>query len=426
VLVVGAVILAAVGGFAARLHYDHNLLNLQARGLDSVAWEHKLIAASAGATWDALGVAATRDEALALKDRFAATPGVGRVVEVASLIPADQDAKLPVVRAIHDRLAYLPPVGAVPVPGGSSPSAVHALATRVGQFGWADRTVSAAMLDLRGALDAAPKAVAAARLKEFDRRLVADLASDLRKLHAVSRPDPIALADLPADLRERYVGTGGEFLVRAFAKDSLWEFDALERFTTAAAATDPEATGKAFRTLEGLRAMKSGFERAGLYALAVIVAVLLLDFRSPKHLLLALFPLAVGVLLTAGVMGLCGVNLNPANLIALPLIVGVGVDNGVHVLHDYRGRAAGKVYRLGAATGRGVLVAALTTVLGFGTLMTARHEGMKSLGLALTLGVTFSMTAALVLLPAVLRLIDERALKARPTVAVVLRFRRAA
>jgi predicted RND superfamily exporter protein len=88
----------------------------------------------------------------------------------------------------------------------------------------------------------------------------------------------------------------------------------------------------------------------------------------------------------------------------------VGVDNGVHVLHDYRGRAAGVAYRLGAATGRGVLVAALTTVLGFGTLMTARHAGMASLGLALTLGVTFSMVTALVWLPALLRLRDQKRL----------------
>jgi uncharacterized protein len=103
------------------------------------------------------------------------------------------------------------------------------------------------------------------------------------------------------------------------------------------------------------------------------------------------------------------VALNPANMIALPLIVGVGIDNGVHVLHDYRSRDRRFTYRLGSATGRGVLVAALTTVLGFGTLMIARHRGMASLGLALTLGVTFCMVAALVWLPALLCLLDERA-----------------
>jgi hypothetical protein len=261
---------------------------------------------------------------------------------------------------------------------------------------------------LTGAFDAVPEGTAAARLKEFDRRLTSDLAADLHRLREVSRPAPITLDDLPADLRERYVGAHGEFLVRAFARESLWDHDALRRFTAAAAAADPEATGKAFRTLEGLRQMKVGFEWAGAYALGAIVLVLWLDFRRARDLLLGLFPLAVGVVLTLGAMGLCGVPLNPANMIALPLIVGVGVDNGVHVLHDYRSRRPGRTYALGAAVGRGVLVAALTTVIGFGTLMTARHRGMASLGLALTLGVTFCMVAALVWLPALLRLLDER------------------
>src|SRR5205823_10108017 len=98
----------------------------------------------------------------------------------------------------------------------------------------------------------------------------------------------------------------------------------------------------------------------------------------------------------------CGVDLNPANMIAFPLILGVGADNGVHVMHDYRDRNRGKRYALSYATGRGIMVAALTTILGFGTLMIAQHRGLASLGLALTLGVTCCMGTALVFLPALL------------------------
>src|SRR4029079_11570333 len=111
---------------------------------------------------------------------------------------------------------------------------------------------------------------------------------------------------------------------------------------------------------------------------------------------------------TLGAMGLCGVSLNPANMIGLPLIVGVGVDNGVHVLHDYRSRRRGRSYLLAATTGQGIAVSALTTVLGFGTLMAASHRGLVSLGLVLALGGTFCMAAALGLLPAALRLLGDR------------------
>jgi hopanoid biosynthesis associated RND transporter like protein HpnN len=419
VLGVGAVLLLGCGVFASRLTYDHNLLHLQSPALDSVAWEHKLIERNAGATWDALSIARSREEALALKAKYEALPEVGRVVEVASLVPAEQEAKLPVVRAIHARLDGLPPPEAVPPPTGSDPARVRALAAKLRARAARDTPLSLAAANLLAALDAAPDS--AARLREFDRRLAADLAADLRHLRAVSRPEPITATDLPPEFRARYVGADGEFLVRAFAKESLWDYPALQRFTAAASTADPQATGKAYRTIEGLHQMRGGFERAGLYAVLAIVLVLFLDFRRVRGVLLGLFPLVVGAVLTAGVLGLCGVPLNPANMIALPLIVGVSVDNGVHVLHDHRQRNPNRPYAVGGATGKGVLVAGLTTVLGFGTLMIGRHRGMESLGLALSLGVTFSMLAALVWLPAVLRLLDGTKPRAAAAVLPMVR-----
>lgn len=409
-LAVGAVLLLAGGGLASNLKYDHNLLHMQPRELDSVTWEEKLIERGGGMTWDALGLARNREEAIALRAKFQAVPEVGKVIEVASLVPPEQEAKLPAVAAIHEKLAALLPAENVPAPVGSNPERSREGATRVQRFAGSGTAVSLAAAELGAALASADSAE---RLRRFDQRLVADLANDLNRLKAVSRPAPIAESDLPPELRERYIGANGEYLVRAFAKDSLWDFESLTRFTTSVERADPEATGKAFRTREGLQQMKLGFEWAGVYALIAIVIVLALDLRSVRDVLLGLFPLAAGVLLTLGCMVLFGVSMNPANMIALPLITGVGVDNGVHVLHDWRGRRPGLPYRLGTSTGRGVLVAGLTTVLGFGTLMISRHQGMASLGLVLALGVSFCMLASLVWLPAILRLID-----ARPAAAV--------
>lgn len=412
VLLVGLIALVGAGVFGGRVKYDSNLLNMQADGLDSVEWEHELIRHAAGATWDAMSLARTRGEALEMKARYEALPTVGRVVEAASLLPEDGEAKRPLVEAIHAKLGTLP--AAIPEPLASDPS-----------------TVCEQLKGLNG-IPAAPliailtEPTASERLREFDRRMRLDLLEDLKELRAVSHGHPITVYDLPKSFRERYIGRNGEYLVRAFAAESLWEFDKLQTFTTAATTADGGATGKSFRTLEGLRQMKAGFERAGLLALGVIVLVLWLDFRSGPRVLLGLFPLVVGIVATLGVMGLAGVPLNPANLIALPLIVGVGVDNGVHVLHDYSEKLPGKLYRLGAATGRGIAVAALTTILGFGTLILARHRGMASMGLVLALGVAFCMVAALVLLPALLRWSDMRNLRRREPVRPVERRERIA
>ncbi|MBL8865195.1 MAG: MMPL family transporter [Planctomycetia bacterium] len=395
VLLLGLVLLAGAALGGGRVRYDSNLLNMQAKGLDSVAWEHELIRHAAGATWDAMSLVRTRGEALELKARYEALPGVGRVVEAASLLPEDGEAKRSLVAAIHAKLANLPESVADPV--AADPAAVAELLRD-----WPGTAAIVAELGRSGASD---------RLREFDRKLRRDLFAALRELRAVSRPEPITTYDLPRSFRERYIGRHGEFLVRAFASDSLWEFDRLETFTQAATTVDRDATGKSFRTLEGLRQMKAGFELAGLLALGVIVVVLWLDFRDIRRVLLGLLPLVVGIVFTLGILGIAGIPLNPANLIALPLIVGVGVDNGVHVLHDYSERLPGKLYRLGAATGRGISVAALTTILGFGTLALARHRGMAGMGLTLAIGVAACMLAAIVVLPAVLRLADARALR---------------
>src|SRR5205814_8801376 len=109
-----------------------------------------------------------------------------------------------------------------------------------------------------------------------------------------------------------------------------------------------------------------------------------------------------------GIVALLGVALNAANMIACPLIVCVGADNGVHVLHDFRSRDRKHRYRLSHGTGFGIMVAALTTILGFGTLMIAQHRGMASLGLILTVGVTCCMGTALVFLPALLYVMGKR------------------
>lgn len=397
VLILGLIVLVGAIAFGSRVRYDSNLLNMQAKGLDSVEWEHELIRHAAGATWDAMSLARTRAEALELKARYEALPNVSRVVEAASLLPDDGEAKRPVVEAIHTKLQGLP--ATISDPPASDLDAIRELLQRLP--GQEASRLLARLTDPR----------AGERLQEFDRRMRLDLLADLRELRAVSDARPITMYDLPRSFRERYIGRNGEFLVRAFAAESLWEFDKLETFTISAASVDQDATGKAFRTLEGLRQMKAGFERAGLLALGVIVLVLWLDFRQWRSVLFGLFPLAVGIVATLGVMGLAGVPLNPANLIALPLIVGVGVDNGVHILHDYAERLPGKLYRLSAATGRGITVAAMTTILGFGTLTLARHRGLSSMGLVLALGVAFCMAAALVLLPALLRLVDARSLR---------------
>jgi hopanoid biosynthesis associated RND transporter like protein HpnN len=417
VLSAGLVALVLLAVFGGRVGYDHNLLHMQADGLESVRWEQRLIDRTAGASWCALSTANSPEEALALKARYERLPEVSRVVEVASLVPAEQDRKVDQLADIQSRLKGLPARGTSIVPFSNTPrDVIREVNFLLGALG-PQAPVSPqpileqlvrSLTDLRDRAATGSGTVVQTRLDEFGKRLAGDLLEDLHRLRDVSTPSKITLADLPQGLRERFVGRSGKWLVQAYARDGLWDIEPLEQFVKQTRTVDAEATGKPFGTLEGLRAMQFGFARAGVYALLVIVLVLWADFRTLGHTMLALAPLVAGAIITLGVMGIMGVPLNPANMIGLPMIVGVGVDNGVHILHDFKARRGRRSYTLTGTTGKGIAVSAITTALGFGTLMVASHKGLAQLGLVLTLGVMGCMIAALVLLPAALRLMSKR------------------
>jgi uncharacterized protein len=428
-VVVGASSLATLilACLALQITYDHNLLNLQSPRMESVQWERTLIDHTAGMSWNAVSYTTTPEEALALKARFEQLPGVSRVVELASLVPREQDRKREFLADIQKRLKPLPPRGTVIEHAQPVPTEVQRAVDRlldalaaVPKNGPA-RALQEALYAFSAQIKQATARLGAdgtgARLKAFEERMTGDLAEDLHKLREVSTPVPIRLEDLPLPLRERYIGKNGKWLLRIFSKECLWDYKPLASFVQQICTVDPDATGKPFTTLEGMRAMRNDFLWAGLYAFLAMMLVFLFDFGSFRHTLLAQLPVAMGVIATLGIMYLFGAALNAANMIAFPIILGVGADNGVHVVHDFRARDRRKHYMLSRTIGRGIMVKAMTAILGLGMLAIAQHRGMASLGLALTIGVTCCMVTALVFLPAFLGILSNRRAPEQPVEA---------
>jgi uncharacterized membrane protein YdfJ with MMPL/SSD domain len=240
-------------------------------------------------------------------------------------------------------------------------------------------------------------------LASFQQQAAGDLLTRLHALSAVADPAPPKLEDLPPSLVDRFVGMNGRHLLKIYGRGDIWNFASLERFVKEVRSIDPRATGNPLQAYEASLEMKRSYEQAGLYSLIVILAVLWLDFRSITNSLLAALPLALGMAQTLGLMGLVGIDLNPANLIGIPLLLGIAVDYGVHIVHDSLERPG--PYRISASTANSVLVDALTTILGFGALMVASHKGLESLGRVLTIGVTTCTLTSLIFLPAVLAMV---------------------
>ena len=133
---------------------------------------------------------------------------------------------------------------------------------------------------------------------------------------------------------------------------------------------------------------------------------MLIHFRSIASVFLALLPVAIGSLWLAGLMGWWGVPLNPANIMTLPLIIGIGVTNGIHILNRFAEEHSPSI--LAKSTGKAVLVSGLTTIAGFGSLIFAKHRGIESLGYVMATGVATCMFAGLTCLPAILNLMTRR------------------
>ncbi|MGI9177477.1 MAG: MMPL family transporter [Pirellulales bacterium] len=401
------VILAGVAGTMAlagglhELHYDHNLLNLQAEGLESVAVEKKLLEECDQSVWYALSIADSREQLLERKAKLVALPCVERVDEIASLLPVDEELKRPLIERIRGRLATLPerppeiPVDRLDALGETLAWAQGEASKRPGGLRTAWHLERARDSLRRKGPEECYRSIAT-----FQQRAAGDLLSRLHALAGVADPEAPALADLPPSLVERFVGSSGRHLLKIYGRGDIWNFESLEKFVRDVRSVDPRATGNPLQAYEASLEMKRSYEQAGLSALAVILVVLWLDFRSIRHALLAALPLALGMLQTLGLMGFVGIDLNPANLIGIPLILGIAVDYGVHIVHDSLERPA--PYRISPSTANSVLVDALTTILGFGALMVASHRGLESLGRVLTLGVTMCTITSLVFLPALI------------------------
>lgn len=385
---------------ASRLWYDHNLLNLQAEGLESVALERKLLTECNQSVWYAVSIADSREELLARKARLLALDSVERTEEIVSLLPADHDVKRPIIARIQQRLAQLPerpPLIPVDRPEelGLVLARAQELVARGGQAAPARQLESA-----RDTLRRMPLSDCYALLSSFQQEMAGDLLSRLHLLHSMADPEPPKLSDLPESLVDRFVSHNNRHLLKIYGRGNIWDMDALARFVADVRSVDPRATGNPLQAYEASLEMKTSYEHSAGYAGLVILAVLWTNFRSLKYALLAALPLGVGLLQTFGILGLLDVPLNPANMIALPLLLGIGVDYGVHLVHDFR-EQTGR-YRMSPSTAVAVLVDSLTTIVGFGALMVASHQGLQSLGRVLTIGVSCCLFTSLIMLPALL------------------------
>ena len=220
---------------------------------------------------------------------------------------------------------------------------------------------------------------------------------------------PVTEEMIPEEIRAKYVSKTGEpgYLMQILPKRNLYEREDLELFQNVVSKIHPNVTGTPQMIINmNLATLQEG-KIASLAAIGVILVVLLIDFRRrPLVAGLAFLPLISGTALMLGGMWLLGEKFNYLNMIALPVIIGIGIDDGVHFFHRYLQEGKGGLKRAVTSVGRAMLMTSLTTMIGFGSLMFYLMQGMASFGLALFLGVGACFVVTITLLPALTAIVE--------------------
>jgi hopanoid biosynthesis associated RND transporter like protein HpnN len=407
-------VLLGCGYVAKDLYFDYNLLNMQAKGTEAVHFEMKIIENAKRASWNAALVADNLQDAKEKYRVLKEMPSVGKVESLLGAIPENQEAR------IRKAKALAPLIDPFEVEPEDEPFPLRAIQTTMKKIRFKLRKkekegeqddvyeASRRAKQLDEALGNTDPKIAAARLKQFSRTLFVDYRKKIADLKRSVYPTPVKVEELPQDLKDRFVTADGKYLLLVYPNINIWEREEMEKFLKEMRRIDPNVTGNAVHMFESSRLMIDAYIRAGLYALAAIALYLMLTLGNFKTTVLVLLPTLAGAILTLGLMHLTGIQFNLANLVVLPLILGIGVVDGVHILHRYREMPECGKNVISKSTGEAVILTSLTTMIGFGSLMVADHQGVYSVGLVLVLGVGSCMITSITLLPALIKLCWER------------------
>ncbi len=410
--------LAVVLGLGAvfllpEVRFDHNPVNVRDPSAESVQALEEIIADGGDSPWDMSAVAPDLEAAEELAAKLRELDEVEQVLTVNDFVPGDQDEKLAILEDVAMFLAPAPAAdGSVPAPEMEEQlEALHSLHSQLARLlrdGGDEELLNSArrLLAVLAPLleKAATGEVGAATVATLEESLLGSLPAQLSMLERAVNVGPISIEKLPSGLLARMVSADGAALVRISPREDLNDNDALERFVTSVVGVVPEATGSARTIYENGRVAVDAFQQALVAAVVVIAILLLVIWRTFGETLLVMAPLALASVMTTAIAVLTGIPFNYADIIVLPLLLGIGVDSGIHLVHRARSTHEQGDHLLETSTAYAVLFSSLTTISSFGSLALASHRGMASLGQLLAVGVGVAVLCNLLFLPAFIEL----------------------
>ncbi len=391
--------------FALRIHFDFNPLSLQDQDSEAVRTLKDLMQNGRLSPYTIDVLAPNLKAARATQARIEQVPAVSDAMTLASFVPPDQERKL----AIIDQMTLIMPPSSLQLNEGSKPDAEalrHSLNGFLQQLRHSGGK-GVAPLPQAGSLARALQGFqhrfggSDEALQRLQQRLMATLPGQLRHLRLSLQARRVSVDDLPAELRQRYLSENGLARIQVTSKLDLNQQRNMRRFVREVREVAPDAAGLPVLLVEGGDAVVHAFVQSTITAGVLITLLLLAVLRRPLDAALALSPLLLAGVLTVATMEWLGMSFNLANIIVLPLLIGLGVAYGIYFVLRWReGADLEQVMR--SSTPEAVLFSALTTLCSFGSLAAASSPGMRVLGITLSIALGFVLVCTLLVLPAVL------------------------
>ena len=415
------------------IRFDHNTLNLHDQDGAALTTFRQLLADNDLTPWTGITIADDAAQADSYRDQFARSELVDKVVSIADFIPGDQDEKLYIIDEMSLLLGDLS-VAAQPDTETQSPAArlaaLHAFQEKLQADGTDDPVMARLRGNLSGLLADLDPSLSipflrkqdstvrdsrvrgdgedgAEKLAQLEQSLLASLPRRLEALNASLNADYISLENLPAELKQLWLSADGRQRIEIYPKQDMQDNAALRQFVREIQSITPQATGSPVNNLEASDAVAAAFKQAFLYAFIAITLMLYVLLTRKRDVFLVLIPLLMAAALTGGISVLAGLPLNFANVIALPLLLGIGVDSGIHIIHRFRTDLPDGKSILATSSARAVVVSSLTTMGGVGNLALSPHAGTASMGMLLTLGIGVTLACMLIVLPALLTVVTR-------------------
>jgi len=414
-----------------RLKFDYNMLNIEPKGLPTVMLQDTIVDAFDLSIDYAMVTASTIEESYTLAEKAKEMPSFSMVENIGDFCPPMEKQRKRVIYINRIRNLLDKNKQNLPISSSNLQDLIEQLErldmniyelSQLAFLGGQDKVdekcksiigdpesenPESIILNLVDKIKENP-AVSIRRLDKFQ-KLYEPLLR--KKIYDMANPEFLTLDNIPYNIKSRYVNDDEDlFLVNIYPREYIWNFENMRRFSKQVELVSERVTGLPPLFLRLIELIGRDGKRATVLTLFIVVLLLWLDFRSLKLALLGIIPLIAGGLWMLGLLSTFGMMLTVVNVIGIPMIVGIGIDDGVHILHRYRVEGFSETPHVLLSTGKAVLLTSLTTMAGFGSLMISKYRGFIGLGALLVFGVGACFITTVLFMPSIIN-IAERIIK---------------